>query len=160
VPPGINCGAACSVPYLDGTTVTLIATPGSLAAFGGWSGCDGISGANCTVTLTSARTVSVTFVPEFALKITTSGNGSVTSSPGGLASCGAGCSIYLDGTLVTLTAVPGFGQQLQAWSGACFGNTSCAPLMTANQSVTATFSPLPSFGLTVNVTGSGHGTTD
>jgi hypothetical protein len=40
--------------------VTLTASPSAL--FSGWSGCDTVSGATCTVTVRSARSVNAAFV--------------------------------------------------------------------------------------------------
>ena len=59
-PAGIDCGADCSESYTAGTVVTLTATPSAL--FSGWTGCDAVSGATCTVTMQSARSVSAAFV--------------------------------------------------------------------------------------------------
>ena len=60
-PAGINCGGTCSASYVSGTTVTLTATPDLLSGFGGWSGCDSVSGNTCTVEMTSARSVTADF---------------------------------------------------------------------------------------------------
>ena len=60
-PAGIDCGSACSASYVSGTTVTLTATPGSSSGFGGWSGCDAVSGNSCTVKMNSARSVTANF---------------------------------------------------------------------------------------------------
>ena len=60
-PPGINCGAACSVPFDDGAGVTLTATPVAGSAFAGWSGA-GCSGAgSCTLTMSADQTVTAMF---------------------------------------------------------------------------------------------------
>jgi hypothetical protein len=61
-PAGINCGTACSATYLDGTAVTLTATPGALSVFVGWTGCDSVSGASCTVAMSAARSVNAEFL--------------------------------------------------------------------------------------------------
>jgi hypothetical protein len=61
-PAGINCGTACSATYLDGTAVTLTATPGSLSVLVGWTGCDSVSGATCTVAMSTGRTVNAEFL--------------------------------------------------------------------------------------------------
>jgi hypothetical protein len=59
-PAGINCGGTCAADFAPGTSVTLTATTGSGATFGGWGGsCTG-TGA-CTVSMTSAKTVTATF---------------------------------------------------------------------------------------------------
>jgi len=60
-PAGIDCGSTCSASYVSGTTVTLTATPGLLSGFGGWSGCDAVSGNTCTVNMNSARSVTADF---------------------------------------------------------------------------------------------------
>jgi hypothetical protein len=60
-PAGINCGSTCSASYVSGTTVTLTATPGLFSGFGGWSGCDAVSGSSCTVDMNSARSVTANF---------------------------------------------------------------------------------------------------
>jgi len=61
-PSGINCGTACSATYLDGTTVTLTATPGALSILVGWTGCDSVSGNTCTVTMSAGRSVNAEFL--------------------------------------------------------------------------------------------------
>lgn len=61
-PAGISCGTACSATYLDGTAVTLTATPAMLSVFVGWTGCDSVSGATCTVSMSSGRTVNAEFL--------------------------------------------------------------------------------------------------
>jgi hypothetical protein len=61
-PAQINCGPTCSVSFGYGTVVTLTATPQFLSVFGGWSGCDSASGATCTVTVTSAKSVTAKFL--------------------------------------------------------------------------------------------------
>ena len=86
-PPGINCGADCSEPYGSGTSVTLTATASGGSTFAGWSGCNTVSGATCTVTMTAAKTVTASFdPPRFVLTVakTGSGSGTVSSSPSGI----------------------------------------------------------------------------
>jgi hypothetical protein len=53
-----------------------------------------------------------------------------------------------------LTAAPGAGQRLVAWSGACTGAGPCEVTMDAEKSVTATFGAA-TFALAVRVTGRG-----
>jgi alpha-tubulin suppressor-like RCC1 family protein len=60
-PPGISCGADCSEPYNSGTSVTLTASAAGGSTFAGWSGCNTVSGATCTVSMSAARTVTATF---------------------------------------------------------------------------------------------------
>jgi hypothetical protein len=61
-PGGINCPGDCSHAYVQGTSVTLDATPSAGFAFGGWGGsCSGTS--TCVVTMDGARSVSARFDP-------------------------------------------------------------------------------------------------
>ena len=61
-PAGINCTASCSGSFATGTTVNLTAAPAVGFTFGGWTGCDSVSGSVCTVSdLTADRGASVTF---------------------------------------------------------------------------------------------------
>jgi Divergent InlB B-repeat domain len=61
-PAAINCGTACGARFDRNTTIALTATPGSESAFSGWSG-GGCSGTgSCTVTMSSAQTVTATFI--------------------------------------------------------------------------------------------------
>ncbi len=86
-------------------------------------------------------------------------SGTVTSSPPGI-DCGVDCSeAYLNGTEVTLTAVPAAGSIFAGWSGACFGSDpSCDLAMIINRSVTAVFEPVGlTYTLTVAHEGSGNG---
>jgi hypothetical protein len=63
-PSGIACGATCSALFVDGTTVTLTATPSATSTFAGWSG-GGCSGTGlCRVTLGSDTTVTATFAQD------------------------------------------------------------------------------------------------
>lgn len=77
VSASINCnsvsGAGCSDTLLDGTSVTLTATqpawymlPGTL-----WSGgtCSGSIATPCTFAMDQARTVAVTYLPNYAAKV-------------------------------------------------------------------------------------------
>ena len=62
-PSGVNCGADCNEAYAAGTVVTLTAASAAGSLFGGWGGaCSGTAG--CSVTMTGARSVTATFVPN------------------------------------------------------------------------------------------------
>jgi|GEM_PF-6913288 hypothetical protein len=68
VPAGISCGSKCSAVFASGTKVVLTANPASGSTFSGWSGaCSGTSA--CTVTLSSAASVTATFTPVSSAKI-------------------------------------------------------------------------------------------
>jgi hypothetical protein len=63
-PTGLSCASpsACLAQFTSGSTVALTAAPNGGSVFGSWVGCDTPSNANpCDVTMTSNRTVTVTF---------------------------------------------------------------------------------------------------
>jgi len=139
-PAGINCGSTCSANYAIGTQVTLTAAPASGWNFNGWGGaCSGT--APCTVTMSAAQTVSATFTQSlFALSVSVSGNGAVTSSDGSI-NCGANCSAnYASGMQVFLAPSPASGWSFAGWGGACGGIGTCIISMSQAQSVAAAFS--------------------
>ncbi len=159
-PAGISCGADCSEPYASGTTVTLTAAAARGSTFGGWTGCNSVSGATCSVTMSAAKSVTATFNPSFMLTVSKpgAGSGTVTSSPTGI-DCGADCSeAYASGTTVTLTAAPAAGSLFGGWTGCnSVSGSTCTVAMSAAKSVTATFN-LQFFTLTVTKSGLGSGT--
>ncbi len=60
-PAGIDCGSDCSETLVDGTSVTLTASPTTGSSFAGWSG-SGCSGSStCTVVMSEARAVTAEF---------------------------------------------------------------------------------------------------
>jgi hypothetical protein len=113
------------------------------------------SGINAALVTTVTRTLTVGSNPG-------SGSGTVTSSPAGI-SCGATCAAtFNNNTLVTLTAAPAAGSVFAGWSGGgCSGaSTTCNVVMSADQTVTATFNTAPpvTHALTVAANpGSGSG---
>ncbi len=86
-----------------------------------------------------------------------SGNGTVTSSPSGIA-CGGTCTYtYAADTSVTLTATPNATSTFTGWSGGgCSGTGSCVVSMSDATSVTATFAPI-TYALNVSKSGGGTG---
>ena len=138
-PLGINCGSTCSASFATGSQVTLNETPANGWSFSGWSGaCSGTG--SCMVTMSAAESVTATFSQiTYTLTVGVSGNGTVTSSPGGI-NCGSMCSAsFNSGTQVSLNQTPGSGYSFGGWSGACSGTGSCLVTMSATEGVTATF---------------------
>jgi hypothetical protein len=90
----------------------------------------------------------------YALDVTVSGQGVVTSAPAGI-NCPSDCSeSYAAGTPVTLTETPGFSRSFSGWGGACAGQaTTCTVTMDQARSVTATFTAYSTILLTVANTG-------
>ncbi|HZJ10707.1 MAG TPA: hypothetical protein VFD39_13490, partial [Trueperaceae bacterium] len=164
-PAGIDCGSVCSKEFVEGSSVTLTATPTTGSTFGGWSGaCTGKS-STCVVDLASNGEVVATFTKiaapppgERTLSVLHSGTGSglVVGDPAGI-SCPAICSAnYADGAVVNLTAIPESGSVFAGWSGACTGqDTSCDVTMSSNRTVTAEFKR--NYELTVQKAGEGAG---
>ncbi len=102
------------------------------------AGCGGSGGSGGTVpsslpTATSPQT--------FSLVVGVSGNGTVTSSAGGI-DCGNSCDgSFSSGSQVTLQATPAAGYLFAGWAGACSGSApSCTVTMSQDQSVSAVFS--------------------
>jgi uncharacterized repeat protein (TIGR02543 family) len=155
-PIGIDCGADCSERFVNGTVVTLTATPTAPATFGGWGGACAGQANPCTLTIDAATGVTARFDSTFTLTVskTGGGTGAVTSSPAGI-DCGTTCmATYASGTAVTLTATPAAGTIFGGWSGACTNAAGpCTVTMSAAQSVTATFTAV--FSLTVATAGGG-----
>lgn len=156
-PSGVSCPGVCSSTFTFGTTVTLSASPAAGYTFGGWSGaCSGTG--ICIVTMNAAVGVNATFnaVPE-SLSVSVSGgtgSGTVISSPAGISCPGVCGTSFSHGTNVFLTASPSSGFGFSGWSGACSGNsTTCSLTMNAAKSVTATFAPLQTLGVSVNGNG-------
>jgi hypothetical protein len=168
-PAGINCGTSCEAEYLEGTKVTLTASPEAGSAFEGWTGCDAEPSGKCEVTIREETTVAAEFreIEKFPLVVekTATGQGTVTSSPSGI-NCGMACpqakAEYLEGTTVTLTASAGTGSAFEGWTG-CDSQPSaakCEVTITGETIVEAEFivSSKPKFTLTVNIAGTGTGT--
>ena len=156
-PQGEPCGGGCA-RYVEGTLVTVTASPNEGASLIEWTGaCTGTM--PCQVTMDSDQTVTARFRPATrVLSVTTvgAGSGTVISTPNGI-SCQPTCSArFDDGTPVTLTPVADAGSQFVAWTGACSGNGNCSPVMTENRTVTARFEPSQP-ELTVQIGGTGAG---
>jgi hypothetical protein len=151
----IYCSAACVKNYAAGTVVTLTAYPNNNTTFQGWGGaCSGTSTV-CTLTVSSALSVTAGFgtgappppppPTQQALSVAQAGtgSGSVASSPAGI-NCGATCSASFNtGTSVTLSATPASGSTFSGWSGACSGTGACVVALNAAASATATFTLNP-----------------
>ncbi len=77
---------------------------------------------------------------QYALTVTRTGSGTVTSSPAGI-DCGTTCSAnFAAGSAVTLTATPAAGSTFTGWTGSgCSGTGACSLTMDAAKAVGAVF---------------------
>jgi alpha-tubulin suppressor-like RCC1 family protein len=142
-PAGIACGQTCAGSFTSGSQVTLTAAAGADSLFTGWTGCDSVSGATCTVAMSAARSVTAIFMLQrftLAAVRTGLGGGTVTSSPSGI-NCGTACSSdYVVNTSITLTASPAANAVFLGWTGCdSTSGATCTLLMSAARSVTADF---------------------
>jgi hypothetical protein len=158
-PAGVDCGATCTAQFDYGTPVSLTAVPARGSTFAGWTG-DCLGTASCDLTADADHSVGAVFVlAPHTLDVTPAGTGSgdVTSSPAGI-DCGGTCSrLFESGTSVTLTATPAATSTFTGWSGACTGTGACTVSMSADRSVTASFTLIPR-ALHVTKAGGGSGT--
>ena len=164
-PSGISCPSTCSGPFVQGTNVSLTATPDANSTFTGWTGTD-CSGSlpTCPFTVSGPRSATATFTAithTLTVDVTPGqGSGSVTSDVGSIDCPATDCDdVYAQPTVVTLTAVADPGADFAGWSGGgCSGTGTCQVTMDQARSVSATFT-LP-YDLTVQVTGSGSVSAD
>ncbi|HEX6250387.1 MAG TPA: hypothetical protein VFZ56_03025 [Gemmatimonadaceae bacterium] len=178
---GINCVIAatsatqdCSETYVQGSTVTLTATPTGNSEFSQWGGACSSAGTSptCTLTVTQASAVSASFeagiAPPPPTHVLTVQAGVSGTASGTVTASGISCSItgstqsgdcsesLNEGTSVTLTATPAGDNTFLGWGGACSGTSStCTVLMSQARTVTASFAPPPSHVLTVQAGASG-----
>jgi hypothetical protein len=168
-PSGINCSTTsnqCASGFASGTSVTLSAAPAPFSStFTGWSGAGCSGTGTCVVPINQAQNVTANFDQvTYPLNIIESGTGAgqVTSSPAGIACSltSTQCSAtYVGGTAVTLTASAAAGSSFAGWSGGgCTGTAPCTVTMSTAQVVTAAFTQIPSFMLSVVSSGAGSGT--
>ena len=158
-PPGITCGATCSITVAIGTSVTLTGAPDNNMTLAGWDACSGTG--PCTVVVSGNTTVNAMFnvsVVNPAITVSMTGAGS------GVVACDGGAcpTSYPWGTTHTFAAAANPGSFFAGWNGnLCSGTTSpCGPIaVTANPTtVTAIFSAIPvTTSLTVNFSGTGAG---
>ncbi|MBN1437428.1 MAG: hypothetical protein JW936_10170 [Sedimentisphaerales bacterium] len=150
--------------YEEDTVVTLTANPSTGYRVKGWTGTDNNSSTSTTntVTMTANKSVSVEFelIPSGPANyvLTTS----VVNGTGGTLLPGSGGS-YEEDTVVTLTATPGDGYRVKAWTGTN-NNSSTSTVntvtMTAAKTVTVEFELVPetTYMLTTSVVGGVGGT--
>jgi hypothetical protein len=122
--------------YAEGTLVTLTARPVIGWRFDNWSGdLTGIENPT-TIVMNSDKYVTANFTEinpgYYSLTVSTVGQGNVTLDPAG--------GIYLPGTMVKLTAIPGSGWEFYQWYGDLGGSENPTNIiMDFHKTVTAAF---------------------
>uniref|UniRef100_A0A831U2N0 Choice-of-anchor D domain-containing protein n=1 Tax=Geobacter metallireducens TaxID=28232 RepID=A0A831U2N0_GEOME len=111
---GLFCDfGVCNDSYVDGTDVILIPYPGQYSYFAGWTGCDSLSGDECRVKMTSARSVTATFsvdtTPLQVMAFPASGTYEAPLSVSIIANKDASIYYTLDGTTPTTSSQPYLG---------------------------------------------------
>lgn len=167
VAPTVSAGSTGMVSATGGASgnpvVFSSATPGTCGVNG--STVSGSSPGTCTINANQAgntdfdaapqvqQSFAILPGPSFALTLTFAGSGSgmVTSSPAGL-SCTANCSAnFASGTPVTLTAQAAAGAAFAGWSGSgCSGTGNCQVTLDQARAVTATFTALTTFAVSIS----------
>lgn len=149
-PDGIDCGSRCTFNFVSDedpayVPVTLTASAEAGSAFEGFGECGSTSCTIDPVERNASYEVYARFTrvqpSQFPLTVGVTGQGKVTSAPGGI-DCGAACSAnFAAASTVALTAVAVPGWTFSGWGGACSGTGSCSVTMNGPASVTATFAP-------------------
>jgi hypothetical protein len=140
-PAGIDCGSSCSALFPPGMVIALTPTVADGWVFTHWDGaCTGT--AECAVTLSADAVVQAFFAPVFPLTVAKGGNGqgTVTSTPAGIA-CGKTCgATFIRGTEVTLHARARKGSRFAGWARACAGlKPTCIVTVDRARTARATF---------------------
>lgn len=141
-PEGVDCGDDCVGIFPYNTPVILTVEEDEGSTFDGWSGkCKGRS-RTCTVKMTKASAATAKFARVYELSVAVAGNGTVTSSPGGII-CGADCKdLYKENTAVKLKAIAAVGSKSSGWEGCSTSSgASCTVVMDGTKNVTASFVP-------------------
>ena len=138
--------------YESGSTANLIAAPAVGYVFESWTGATGDS--VTTLVVDGDKTVVGKFVKkQFGLTVNITGEGTV----GQKVIKEGGVTKYNTGTVVELTATPKSGWVFKEWSGALKGTTNPQQVtIDKAKTVTATFTEIPKYDLTVNTIGQGE----
>ena len=131
--------------YIEGTQVSISATPNSGYIFSSWS--DGSTDSTRTITISENITLTANFteiIYSFTLSLEAGTGGNVSTSGG----------VYEQGTVVTITATPDSGYTFGSWSDGSTEQTRTITI-TQNLELTANFETIPSFSISLNANSGG-----
>lgn len=145
---GINCGTDCTESLLQGTSVTLTATPATGSVFSGWTGaCTNTSG-TCTVAMSSDKAVTATFSPLPRMRVgTMTGTRTIAKNR----SWSATAVIPIQ-TVATPAAVVSGATVSYSWSGAATGSGTCTTTSAGTCTVSRTNLSATATSITFTVT--------
>ncbi len=168
-----SLGTSISIPYntavdlrwsYSAASLCTITPPGSPSIYP-----SALGGPVSSGSLTTSKTYTISCDPgpaidsvfvdvaaplNYQLSLTKSGQGLVTGIPNDITqpniNCGSGCSnqntIYIQDTIVAITALPSPGRVFTGWSGGtCTGLSVCNVVMNGPKSVIANFAVAPNF---------------
>ena len=158
--PGPQAAGPNAGKYSKGTVVTMSAVAAAGWQFDGWDngeGCTVPDPANNTVLMNSNKAVKAIFteIPKVNYTLTVSKSGNGTVSPD------VGEHSYLEGTVVTMSAIAAAGWQFDGWDngeGFTVPDSNNTVLMDQNRAVKAIFTEIPKVNYTLIVSKSGNGT--
>ena len=152
-PRGIECGAACSAQFENGSQITLHALAANGYQFTGWNGACNTSTSSCLVSMNSNQNVSANFdaLPKYVLNVAKVNTGIVNSSPDGILCGGTFRECKSAFSYVTLTATPNNGYEFTGWTGcpAPEGNT-CSVTLKKATTLKPAYRKIPDVTLKVN----------
>ncbi len=148
--------------YDENSLVTIRALPSEGYRFVNWTGAVGDNNAaETTVYMDGNKTVTANFeaIPQYTLTMQTNPGGSA----GGSTVPAAGTHSYYENTQVQVEAFPNEGYQFDHWEGnvADANSPTTSVTMNANQTVTAFFTEIPQYTITIQAPAdASQGTTD
>ena len=150
-----DCINSCEYNIVQGEKVTLTATPSSGYIFTSWSG-DCLGDTDCHLTMSTANSVTATFIKESELSINVGIGGSISFKDGTL-TCAAStlCNFNVLGNAAVLVKpLPEAEFVFLSWGGDCTGDAECQLTMSTAHSITATFAKKSILSITVGTGGS------